>query len=380
MVYKILFIPHLLGWRDPNDTGFFHVVRDVALANELLKQRPSLNIKFVLPRGFRSQFVEDNRFNVIKVPPVTFYSRVVEFHMLFDLIYQKISELDIDLIIGDMFAYACVIADMLEKHCILIADYIFPRRSANILARFCARRASLIIVCDTELHWPLPPLLRSIKDRLYFTGPILRPFDHLLSKSKSDVKRELGIDPNKFLLLVTMGGSGLFREPFKVAVKAFKIVKKHLPSTIMILCTGRVLEEKILPEREVPNGLIIKRFVSDLAPYIRASDIIITRGGHGTLMEASILGTPIVATRTTHVTRKREEIYNIRRIMKLGNLIYIPPEHFNPETLARTLIRLLKNPNLRKRMIEAGQKLPKNGREKAARIIIEFLDSHRNKI
>jgi len=331
--------------------------------------------------GSRALLVEKWGYDVIRVPAITFHSPTLEFINLFEVMYRSALYIKPDLIIGDMFSYASAIADSLKCPFILIADYLFPE-DINVLFRFFARRTDLVIVCDTKLHWKLPNLLKPIEDKIVCTGPILRPFDELINTKKDILKRKLGFDPKDFLVLVTLGGSGGYLMRYKliheIAMEAFEMVRNDIPNVTMLICTGSS-PRSIVTSKKRASKVIVKGFVDDLAPYIRASDVIITKGGHGTLMEASVLGTPIIAINLYEITRRKEELYNIRRFKKLGNLIHIPPTELNSRILANAIIKLLKDHKLREKMIKAGQKIPKDGRIKAASIIIELLRKNKNK-
>lgn len=369
MGFKILFVPHLLGWRTAEDTGFFHIIRDLSLSEELLKIDPSVDIAFMVP-GFRASFVESKGFKVIRTPVVTFHHKVEDFHVFFDYLYLTARKFNPDVVIGDMFPYASALAEFLNRPFILIADYVFPLGDVNVLARFFSLRVSKVLVCDTEPFWPVPKMLESIKNKMHFVGPILRQFNELRSKSKRDIKAELGFNPESPLILVTMGGSGLFSKPFKVAIEAFREVRKKIHNAVMLLCLGLTPKEKVAP---IPEEVVIKSFISDLAPLIRASDVIVTRGGHGTLAEASVLATPIIVTNMYEPVRRQEELYNIRRFKFIGNVVFIPASDFTPKRLAFELERILSNDEFREKLVKAGLSIPTDGRVKAANLIYELL-------
>jgi len=375
-MYKVLFIPLSLGYKTPEDTGFFHIVRDMALARELVRLAPETESIFIVP-GLRANIVKSEGFNVIKSPPITFRSRIEDLHLYYDFLYSTIKKIEPSVIIGDMFSYPSLVADILSIPFVLVVDYIFPKDDINIFVRALGLRANLIIVCDTHPFWPIPSVLKAIENRVRFVGPILRPFNHLLEKSKREMKKELGFDPDDFLILVTMGGSGLFKEPFKVAIEAHKILRENIENVTIVLSLGIIPREEVT-RGPLPEGLVILEYVKDLSPYIRASDVIVTRGGHGTLAEASVLGTPIIATNMPEMTRRLEDLCNIRRFRALGNTIFIPAYNFTPQKLAKCLTRILSDEELRNKMIRAGQRLPRDGRVKAAKLILNLLQKPDN--
>lgn len=103
-----------------------------------------------------------------------------------------------------------------------------------------------------------------------------------------------------------------------------------------------------------------------------------TRGGHGTLMEASALGSPIIATNMNDPYWRLEELYNIRRLKFIGNVTFIPASDFSPDRLARSIVKLLMNDTIREEMIKAGLSIPTDGRQKAAELIYRFLKGEVN--
>lgn len=114
-----------------------------------------------------------------------------------------------------------------------------------------------------------------------FVGPIVRPF----SRDRETLRDELVF--GKKTVLVAPGGTTLGGFLIEEAVKAWRDLA--LEGAQMILVSGPKLKP---PETA---GVFNKGFVPNLQDYVLAADLVITMAGKGTMMEALAAGTPVIA-------------------------------------------------------------------------------------
>ena len=113
------------------------------------------------------------------------------------------------------------------------------------------------------------------------------------------------------------------------------------------------------------HGWIKNRF-----EYLKACDIVISRGGHGTLSQSIFFGKPIVLIPTPCHT---EQMNNAKKAVELGIARLILQNNLNKNCLLKVVQNILKN-----RVEEKSEQLQKevlkwNGLEKAVKIISNFV-------
>lgn len=127
-------------------------------------------------------------------------------------------------------------------------------------------------VCARNLAFP-----SAVRHKLIFSGPLVR-------KRFSEVEApDLG-SPH---VLCTIGGFGYRRGIFNKILVAAKMD----PRINYTLIAGPSLDINELVD--VPGNVNICSFIADPFPYYKASDLVISAGGHGTLMETLSFGLPL---------------------------------------------------------------------------------------
>jgi len=142
-----------------------------------------------------------------------------------------------------------------------------------------------------ELHQRLPHAAADV------TGiPVARELFQPLSQREA--RLSLGLDPTNPVVLVMGGGFGLGVEPAAQAALAART-----PGLQVLAVCGRnsVAQRRLLAVSQTfPNSaraLKVAGFVTDIARYMTAADIIVTKPGGLTTSEALALSRPLVLTR-----------------------------------------------------------------------------------
>jgi glycosyltransferase involved in cell wall biosynthesis len=140
------------------------------------------------------------------------------------------------------------------------------------------------------------------------------------------------------------------RDPLTV-IKAFKYVKEKIPnSTLTVVGNGSMYKElqDFVHRLKLDNDIILKGQHFDVRSFLWDSDIFIGVG-YLTLLEAWAAGLPVV-------------VYNWGILGQLAshrkNAILVRPH--NPGELARALVELMENEQLRKKLALNGMKTVKN--------------------
>jgi pimeloyl-ACP methyl ester carboxylesterase/predicted glycosyltransferase len=111
----------------------------------------------------------------------------------------------------------------------------------------------------------------------YVTG--FAPVD---PRDRPGIRDELGWRPGEPVCLVTAGGSGVGLPLLRRVVAALPEARRRVPGLRMVVVTGPRIDPAAVP---VAPGLEVHGWVPDLYRYLAASDLTITHGGLTTTME-----------------------------------------------------------------------------------------------
>lgn len=131
------------------------------------------------------------------------------------------------------------------------------------------------------------------EDKIYPFGiPTNSTF--IKNQSKEESRKYLNLEPNKKYILISGGsmGGGTIKDAIKVLING---VSDLQDTELIIVCgSNKKLYEKLVKAR--PKNTIIVGYTDDMATYMRASDIFITKPGGLSSTEAAVCRVPILHT------------------------------------------------------------------------------------
>lgn len=182
--------------------------------------------------------------------------------------------------------------------------------------------------------------------------PIRRSFVEALSLSKAEARSRVGLSADRPLLLLTGGGAGIGRL-LPIAHALARRLSKHEPPPHLAVIAGRnqMLQRRLRGERW-PMPVQVLGFVSNMAEWMAAADLLVSKAGPGTLAEAACLGLPMLISEFI----PGQETGNVEWFEQHGAAIYEP----HPEKLAHYADELLRPgnpllPQMAKRARELGR-------------------------
>ena len=135
------------------------------------------------------------------------------------------------------------------------------------------------------------------RDRVRVIGlPIRRAFAEMRDRPKAEVRSHLGLAPDQPLILMSGGGAGVGRL-LPIARAVTHALRSHQTQPQVAIIAGRnsVLERRLRAETW-PIPVTVLGYVNNMAEWLAASDLFITKAGPGALAEAACLGTPALIT------------------------------------------------------------------------------------
>jgi pimeloyl-ACP methyl ester carboxylesterase/predicted glycosyltransferase len=177
----------------------------------------------------------------------------------------------------------------------------------------------------------------------------------------AELRDELGYRDDEQLCLVTVGGSGVGRALMERVVEAFPYARKEMADLRMVVVTG----PRIAPESvEVPDGVDVVGYVDRLHRHLSVCDLAIVQGGLTTTMELTAARRPFLYfPLRNHFEQNRHVRFRLDRY-RAGR--YMDFDRSDPEDIAAAMVTEMAKP-IDYRPVES------DGASRAARFIAELL-------
>jgi predicted glycosyltransferase len=309
--------------------GLGHAQRDAAIADQLRKLHPDLEIEWLAQhpvtavleaRGERvhpasAQLANEARhiesesaehdlhcFQAIRRMDEILLSNFMVFH---DLVRDE----DYDLWIGDeaweldyylhenpeekRAAYVWLtdfvgwlpMPDGGEREASLTTDY--NTEMIEHIARYPRVRDRAVFVGNREdivphAFGPDLPLIRDWTEAHYDFAGYVTGFDPADLADREHLRAELGYAADEQVCIVTVGGSGVGRDLLRRVIESFPAAKQLVPGLRMVVVTGPRIDPATLPSHP---GLEVRAYVHELYRHLAACDLAIVQGGLTTSME-----------------------------------------------------------------------------------------------
>jgi pimeloyl-ACP methyl ester carboxylesterase/predicted glycosyltransferase len=168
-----------------------------------------------------------------------------------------------------------------EPEALLTADY--NAEMIEHIARYPRLRDRAIFVGDPadivpDRFGPGLPLIRDWTERHYDFAGYVTGFD----PGQLADRQALGYRDDERVCLVTVGGSGVGGDLLRRVIAAFPEAREQVPELRMIVVTGPRIDPASLPAQD---GLEIRSYVHELYRHLAACDLAVVQGGLTTAME-----------------------------------------------------------------------------------------------
>jgi len=319
--------------------GLGHAMRDAAIADELRKIHPDLEIDWLAQdpvtailesRGERihplsaelasesahmtaeSSEHDLNAFQAIRRMDEILVANFMVFH-------DAVEAGEYDLVIGDeawdvdhflhenpelkrtAFAWMTDFVGWLpmpgggEREAFLTADYNVEM--IEHVERFPRIRDRAIFVGEPDDIVPddFGPGLPSIRDwteRHYAFSGYVTGFDPTpLIERREELRAELGFRPDERVVIVTVGGSGVGEALLRRVIASYPDAARRVNGLRMIAVAGPRIDPAVL---DAPDGVEVRPFVPDLYRHLAACDLAVVQGGLTTTMELAAARRPFL--------------------------------------------------------------------------------------
>ena len=206
------------------------------------------------------------------------------------------------------------------------------------------------------------PEIRAWTERHYeFTGGYILGLNQQAVGDRGELRRRLGYRDGEVVCIASVGGSGVGTELLGRLMKAFPAARRRVPGLRMIAVAGPRIDVSNLPS---VKGVEVRPFVPDLDLHLAACDVALTQGGLSTTMELTAARRPFLyfplrdhCEQNIHV-RHRLERYRAGRCMDYDDA--------TPSNIANAIQLLVSQP------VEYGE-VETGTAARAAKLIAELL-------
>jgi pimeloyl-ACP methyl ester carboxylesterase/predicted glycosyltransferase len=222
-----------------------------------------------------------------------------------------------------------------EREAFLTSDY--NAEMIEHIARFPRIRDRALYVGNADdivpdAFGPDLPLIRDWTQDHYDLTGYVTGFDPADFSDREALRAELGYAADEQVCIVTVGGSGVGAHLLRRVIDAFPEAKERAPALRMVVVAGPRIDPATLPQAE---GLEIRRYVHDLYRHLAACDLAVVQGGLTTSMELTANARPFIYFPLDHHfeqnfhVRHRLERYGAGRRMDFATA--------TPETIAQAI-------------------------------------------
>jgi pimeloyl-ACP methyl ester carboxylesterase/predicted glycosyltransferase len=135
------------------------------------------------------------------------------------------------------------------------------------------------------------PLIRDWTREHYSFSGYVTGFDPAEFRDRTALRSELGYRPDEQVCVVTVGGSGVGLDLLRRIVAGFPAARRAVPQLRMVVVCGPRIEPGLFAEAE---GLEIRAYVPQLYRHLAACDLALVQGGLTTTMELTANGRPFL--------------------------------------------------------------------------------------
>jgi UDP-N-acetylglucosamine--N-acetylmuramyl-(pentapeptide) pyrophosphoryl-undecaprenol N-acetylglucosamine transferase len=267
--------------------------------------------------------------------------------------------------------YVCLPVGMAAR--LLRIPYVVHDSDAvpGLANRLLSKRAAKIATGMPLSYYNYP------ENKAEWTGiPISEEFKPVSEAKQKNLKKELGFDPEKKLVLATGGSLGA--EDINLTMR--KILPELLKSSSAMLVAGRERYPDMLDLKEyekwedgvLQSNFRMVEFSSEMWKLFGAADVVVSRAGASTMTELSGMAKPVVMVPNEELPG-RHQVKNAKAYEKAEAAIVVSDSKMmkKPELLLDAILHLLRSEKEREKLAKNLHSFTKdNAAESLADIII----------
>lgn len=339
-----------------------HIYPAVAIANKIKHEIKNAEILFVgTKKGLESQLVPKAGYKLETIT-VSGFKRNVSFDTIKSVrdlflglkdAVKVIKRFKPDLVIGTG-GYVCgpivFVASLLNIKTVIHEQNVIPGITNKILGKLVHK---ILVSFDESKGY-----FNNSGKVVVVGNPVRKDF---LNTNKEQCRKELGI-LDKQLVVLSFGGSRGAEKINETMVEVINKLKGRNDISIIHVTGSKHYEGvlKALGEKSLHSykNIIIKEYIYDMAKYMGACDIVISRSGAITLAEITVMGLPSILIPSPYVTNNHQEL-NARVLEKNGAAVLLLEKELNDTNIVNLLNSFAQDKNKLKEMALQSKRLAK---------------------
>jgi len=205
------------------------------------------------------------------------------------------------------------------------------------IARFPRVRDQAVFVGNPddvvpERFAPHLPWIREWTEEHYSFAGYITGFDPAEFADRTALRTELGYHEDEQVCIVTVGGSGVGGDLLRRVIAAFPEAKARVPALRMVVIAGPRIDPRALPTHD---GLEIRAYVHQLYQHLAACDLAVVQGGLTTAMELTANRRPFLYFPLRHHFEQNLHVRHRLERHRAGRCMDFEQE--TPETIAAAI-------------------------------------------
>ena len=348
-----------------------HVYPAIAIADEFKRRDPDTEILFVgaeigmekdiVPaRGYKIELIDADGFSKSLRGTILTATRVMRGSMQARRILRKFRP---DFVVGTGgYASAPVV---IQAQNMGIPTFIHEQNAIpGRTNKFLERR-----VTNVFLGFEKAGESFKYKDKQVLAGNPVR--SEFMSMNKEEARAKLGFKPTDFVVLSFGGSQGAGR----INKAMIDTIQQMTDEPDMVFCmgTGSYYYDAILQDvksRGFESSRVrIMKYIEDMASYLSAADLVISRSGALTVAEVTICGAPTIFIPFPQAA-ENHQYYNAMAVAQEGGAVVIEEKELKETTLSEEIHKLRRDPVI---LADMSEKSRKCGPVNAAQIICDTI-------
>jgi pimeloyl-ACP methyl ester carboxylesterase/predicted glycosyltransferase len=206
----------------------------------------------------------------------------------------------------------------------------------------------------------LPPIRDWVQRHYQFAGYI-SGYDPADVADRARIRAELGWRPGEKICLVTVGGTSAGAALLRRAVDAYPAARRLVPGLRMIVVAGPRIDPATLPTQD---GLEVHGYVHDLYQQLAVCDLAVVQGGLTTTMELTAARRPFIYVPLRHHFEQNFHVRHRLNNYRAGRCVDY--QDTGPDALAQAIAEEMSRP-ISYRPVETG------GAARAATYLAELI-------
>lgn len=251
-----------------------------------------------------------------------------------------------------------------EREALLTSDY--NAEMIEHVERHPGVRDRAIFVGDPEDIIPhrfgagLPAMREWVPKHFDFAGYIMGEHPKAFG-AREELRQALGYRPDERVCIVTVGGSGVGTHLIERILRSYPLARAKLPELRIIVVAGPRIDLRALA---APAGVELRAFVPDLDRHLAACDLALVQGGLTTCMELTAAGTPFVYFPLRN--HFEQNFHVAHRLERYGAGIRMEFATSTPDMIADAIVAAARAP-VKMKSVDA------NGAARAARMLAALI-------